>query len=173
MTIGVEFATRSLVVDSKKIKAQIWDTAGAERYRALTAAYYRRAVGALLVYDISSRVTFESIDRWLNELREHGDPNIVVMLVGNKCDLESSREVSVAEGTACAAKYGLPFLETSALIATNVDQSFQAVITEIYRHNASKTLEPRTSETAIAPFTELVSYEDKDENKNSKCCPIG
>ena len=80
-TIGVEFATRSIQVDGKTIKAQIWDTAGQERYRAITSAYYRGAVGALLVYDIAKHLTYENVERWLRELRDHADANIVIMLV--------------------------------------------------------------------------------------------
>eukprot|EP00227_Mantoniella_beaufortii_P005489 CAMPEP_0197608396 /NCGR_PEP_ID=MMETSP1326-20131121/48992_1 /TAXON_ID=1155430 /ORGANISM="Genus nov. species nov., Strain RCC2288" /LENGTH=127 /DNA_ID=CAMNT_0043176593 /DNA_START=131 /DNA_END=511 /DNA_ORIENTATION=- len=86
-TIGVEFATKTVEIDAKIIKSQIWDTAGQERYRAITSAYYRGAVGALLVYDISNHSTFENVERWLKELRDHADENIVVMLVGNKSDL--------------------------------------------------------------------------------------
>ena len=96
-TIGVEFATKSIRVDSKVIKAQIWDTAGQERYRAITSAYYRGAVGAILSYDISKRVTFDNVVRWLKELRDHAEPNIVVMLAGNKSDLQYIRVVSVEE----------------------------------------------------------------------------
>ncbi|CAO3694821.1 unnamed protein product [Rhizopus microsporus] len=96
-TIGVEFATRSIQVDSKVIKAQIWDTAGQERYRAITSAYYRGAVGALLCYDISKHSTFESVSRWLKELRDHADSNIVIMLVGNKSDLRHLRAVPTEE----------------------------------------------------------------------------
>jgi Ras-related protein Rab-11A len=92
-TIGVEFATRSIQVDSKTIKAQIWDTAGQERYRAITSAYYRGAVGALLVYDISKHQTYDNVTRWLKELRDHADSNIVIMLVGNKSDLRHLRAV--------------------------------------------------------------------------------
>ncbi|VFQ97117.1 unnamed protein product [Cuscuta campestris] len=92
-TIGVEFATRTIQVDDKVIKAQIWDTAGQERYRAITSAYYRGAVGALLVYDITRKVTFENVQRWLKELRDHTDQNIVVMLAGNKSDLRHLRAV--------------------------------------------------------------------------------
>ncbi|MGH0153785.1 UNVERIFIED_CONTAM: hypothetical protein FKN15_057662 [Acipenser sinensis] len=83
-TIGVEFATRSINVEGKTVKAQIWDTAGQERYRAITSAYYRGAVGALLVYDIAKHLTYENGERWLKELRDHADSNIVIMLVGNR-----------------------------------------------------------------------------------------
>lgn len=103
-TIGVEFATRTLKVSGKTIKAQIWDTAGQERYRAITSAYYRGAVGALLVYDITKKQTFDNTERWLTELREHADDDIVILLVGNKSDLRHIRAVSTEEGAAFAGK---------------------------------------------------------------------
>ncbi|KAK2498948.1 LOW QUALITY PROTEIN: hypothetical protein MC885_011528 [Smutsia gigantea] len=103
-TIGVEFATRSIQVDSKTIKAQIWDTAGQERYRAITSAYYRGAVGALLVYDIAKHLTYENVERWLKELRDHADSNIVIMLVGNKSDLRHLRAVPTDEARAFAGE---------------------------------------------------------------------
>uniref|UniRef100_A0A8C7LY52 Ras-related protein Rab-11A n=1 Tax=Oncorhynchus mykiss TaxID=8022 RepID=A0A8C7LY52_ONCMY len=101
-TIGVEFATRSIQVDGKTIKAQIWDTAGQERYRAITSAYYRGAVGALLVYDIAKHLTYENVERWLKELRDHADNNIVIMLAGNKSDLRHLRAVPTDEARAFA-----------------------------------------------------------------------
>jgi len=124
-TIGVEFATRSIAVDGKTIKAQIWDTgiilsllnemvddvAGQERYRAITSAYYRGAVGALLVYDISKHITYENVVRWLKELRDHADSNIVIMLVGNKSDLRHLRAVPTEEAKAFACN--LLFLSIS------------------------------------------------------------
>jgi Ras-related protein Rab-11A len=103
-TIGVEFATRSIQVDAKTIKAQIWDTAGQERYRAITSAYYRGAVGALLVYDISKHQTYENVTRWLKELRDHADSNIVIMLVGNKSDLRHLRAVPTEEAKQFASE---------------------------------------------------------------------
>lgn len=106
-TIGVEFATRSIQVDSKTIKAQIWDTAGQERYRAITSAYYRGAVGALLVYDISKHQTYENVQRWLKELRDHADSNIVIMLAGNKSDLRHLRAVPTDEAKQFASKIAL------------------------------------------------------------------
>ena len=140
-TIGVEFATRSIQHDGKIIKAQIWDTAGQERYRAITSAYYRGAVGALLVFDISKRLTFENVERWLKELRTHADPSIVVMLVGNKCDLKHLQAVLTEDSKAFAEQNNLAFIETSALDATNVDLAFETILIEIYRIVTRKTLE--------------------------------
>ncbi|KRZ38585.1 Ras-related protein Rab-11B [Trichinella pseudospiralis] len=133
-TIGVEFATRSIQVDGKTIKAQIWDTAGQERYRAITSAYYRGAVGALLVYDIAKHVTYENVERWLKELRDHADQNIVIMLVGNKSDLRHLRAVPSDEAKAYTEQNCLSFIETSALDSTNVEAAFTNILTEIYRN---------------------------------------
>lgn len=169
-TIGVEFATRSISVDGKTVKAQIWDTAGQERYRAITSAYYRGAVGALLVYDITNRGTFESVERWLKELREHADSKIVVMLIGNKCDLADSRQVEVSEGTACAAKFGLSFLETSALDATNVEESFKTVLTEIYKQAGSNAVEARPADRAAFGGGVRIDQPGLDNAKSNKCC---
>ena len=91
----MEFATRTLITENKSIKAQIWDTAGQERYRAITSAYYRGALGALLVYDVSKKTSFDNVEKWLKELKEHADTNIVLMLVGNKSDLKHLRAVKV------------------------------------------------------------------------------
>nr|DAD41061.1 TPA_asm: hypothetical protein HUJ06_015384 [Nelumbo nucifera] len=133
-TIGVEFQTRTLVIQHKSVKAQIWDTAGQERYRAVTSAYYRGAVGAMLVYDITKRQTFDHIPRW------HADKNIVIILIGNKCDLESQRAVPTEDAKEFAEKEGLFFLETSALEATNVETAFLTVLTEIFNIVNKKNL---------------------------------
>uniref|UniRef100_A0A8C5QFA8 Ras-related protein Rab-25 n=1 Tax=Leptobrachium leishanense TaxID=445787 RepID=A0A8C5QFA8_9ANUR len=131
-TIGVEFSTRTLTMDGHLVKAQIWDTAGLERYRAITSAYYRGAVGALLVYDITKHQSYDSVDRWLKELYDHADASIVVMLVGNKCDLsESSREVPPEEAKMYADENGLLFLETSALDSTNVEVAFETILQDV------------------------------------------
>ncbi|XP_022728556.1 ras-related protein Rab11A-like isoform X1 [Durio zibethinus] len=139
-TIGVEFQTRTLVIEHKSVKAQIWDTAGQERYRAVTSAYYRGAVGAMLVYDITKRQTFDHIPRWLEELRGHADKNIVIILIGNKSDLENQREVPTEDAKEFAQKEGLFFLETSALEATNVETAFLTVLTEIFNIVNKKNL---------------------------------
>ncbi|KAG7619050.1 Ras-related protein RABA4b [Arabidopsis thaliana] len=139
-TIGVEFQTRTLSIEQKSIKAQIWDTAGQERYRAVTSAYYRGAVGAMLVYDMTKRETFEHIPRWLEELRAHADKNIVIILIGNKSDLEDQRAVPTEDAKEFAEKEGLFFLETSALNATNVENSFNTLMTQIYNTVNKKNL---------------------------------
>ncbi|XP_047180146.1 ras-related protein RABA5b-like [Vigna umbellata] len=139
-TIGVEFQTQVVEIDGKEVKAQIWDTAGQERFRAVTSAYYRGAVGALVVYDISRRGTFDGIKRWLEELTTQNDSTVARMLVGNKCDLENIREVSTEEGKNLAEEEGLFFMETSALDSTNVQTAFEIVIREIYNNISRKTL---------------------------------
>ncbi|XP_049368648.1 ras-related protein RABA4d-like [Solanum verrucosum] len=139
-TIGVEFQTKTLLVDNKTVKAQIWDTAGQERYRAVTSAYYRGAVGAMLVYDLTKRQSFDHMARWLEELRGHADKNIVIMLIANKCDLGSLRAVPVEDAQEFAERENLFFMETSALQSTNVEGAFMTVLTEIYKIISKNTL---------------------------------
>uniref|UniRef100_A0A0W0G806 Ras-domain-containing protein n=1 Tax=Moniliophthora roreri TaxID=221103 RepID=A0A0W0G806_MONRR len=170
-TIGVEFATRSINVDGKTVKAQIWDTAGQERYRAITSAYYRGAVGALLVYDIAKHATYVNVTRWLKELRDHADSNIVIMLVGNKSDLKHLRAVPTDEAKAFAAENGLSFIETSALDASNVESAFQTILTDIYRIVSSKSLESSSNPVeAPGPSISVGPSVDSNAQQGSKCC---
>ncbi|BBN20587.1 Ras-related protein Rab-11A [Marchantia polymorpha subsp. ruderalis] len=172
-TIGVEFATRSINVDSKLIKAQIWDTAGQERYRAITSAYYRGAVGALLVYDITRHVTFENVERWLKELKDHTDSNIVVMLVGNKSDLRHLRAVSTDDGQSFSEKESLFFMETSALESTNVENAFKQILTQIYRVVSKKALDVGEDPSAGPGKGQTIQVGNKDEvtaTKKVGCC---
>lgn len=102
LTIGVEFGARMVDVDKKQIKLQIWDTAGQESFRSITRSYYRGAAGALLVYDVTRRETFNHLSRWLEETRYNANPEMTIMLIGNKIDLEDKRVVSYEEGQAFA-----------------------------------------------------------------------
>jgi len=131
-TIGVEFFVKNVKINDVTIKSQIWDTAGQERYRAITSAYYRSAVGAMLVYDIVSKETFDSIERWLTELRQHADPNIVIMIVGNKSDMKHVREVPTEKAMEYCEQNHLMFMETSAKDNNNVNEAFESLIKQIY-----------------------------------------
>lgn len=113
--------------------------AGQERYRAITSAYYRGAVGALLVYDIAKHLTYENVERWLRELRDHADQNIVIMLVGNKSDLRHLRAVPTDEAKTFAERNGLSFIETSALDSTNVETAFQNILTGKSKQKQTKS----------------------------------
>lgn len=173
-TIGVEFQTQSMEIDGKEVKAQIWDTAGQERFRAVTSAYYRGAVGALVVYDISRRSTFDSVARWLDELKTHSETTVARMLVGNKSDLENIRDVSVEEGKSLAEAEGLFFIETSALDSTNVIKAFEIVIREIYNNISRKVLNSDSykAELSVNRVSLVSNGADGAKQANSRysCC---
>lgn len=142
-TIGVEFATRTIpLAIGGTVKAQIWDTAGQERYRAITSSHYRRAVGALLVYDVTRQATFQNCLKWLEELRQNAEPNIVIMLVGNKVDLAEkdvmARQVYQETAAEFAKTHGLLFSEASAVTSYNVKCIFENLLQEVY-NQATRT----------------------------------
>ncbi|CAH8306048.1 unnamed protein product [Eruca vesicaria subsp. sativa] len=169
-TIGVEFQTQSMVIDNKEVKAQIWDTAGQERFRAVTSAYYRGAVGALVVYDITRSSTFENVARWLDELNTHSDTAVAKMLIGNKCDLESIRAVSVEEGKGLAESQGLFFMETSALDSTNVKMAFEMVIREIYGNISRKQLNSDSYKEELTVNRVSLVKNENEGTKRFSCC---
>ncbi|EDO44171.1 predicted protein, partial [Nematostella vectensis] len=128
-TVGVDFRCKTLTRDGKRIKLQIWDTAGHERFRTAVASYYRGATGVLLVYDITSRQSFCSVGHWY--MQHNCEQEAKAVLVGNKCHLDCEREVSVAEGRGLAKELGLPFFETSAEKNINVTDCFEALVDSI------------------------------------------
>ncbi|KAL4369660.1 hypothetical protein GQ457_05G028970 [Hibiscus cannabinus] len=145
---------------------------GFSMYRAITNAYYRGALGALLVYDVTRHVTFESIKKWLKELRNHTDDNIVVMLVGNKSDLRHLRAISTEEGKAFAENENIYFMETSALESLNVENAFAEVLTQIYHLTRKKALVTRNNPAAL-PKGHTIDVGSKDEvsaMKKPGCC---
>ncbi|OAY34856.1 ras-related protein RABA5e [Manihot esculenta] len=169
-TIGVEFQTQVVEIDGKEIKAQIWDTAGQERFRAVTSAYYRGAVGVLIVYDITRRTSFDSVKRWLDELTTHCDTTVARMLVGNKCDLENIRDVSVEEGKDLAEEESLFFMETSALDSTNVQTAFEVVIREIYNNLSKKILNSDSYKAELNLNRVSLVKDGESSKKNSLSC---
>ncbi|XP_022759837.1 ras-related protein RABB1c-like [Durio zibethinus] len=122
-----------ITIENKPIKLQIWDTAGQESFRSITRSYYRGAAGALLVYDITRRETFNHLASWLEEARQHANANMTVMLIGNKCDLAHRRAVSTEEGERFAKEHGLIFMEASAKTFQNVEEAFISTAAKIYK----------------------------------------
>ena len=126
----MEFATRAMLSEEKKkIKCQIWDTAGQERFRAISNSYYRGAIGAFLVYDITKQTTFDNLEKWYKELKEFGESQMVIMMVGNKNDLKHLRVVKTEDAAIFAEKHGIELIETSALDSTHIDEAFQKLVT--------------------------------------------
>jgi Ras-related protein Rab-1A len=123
-TIGVDFRFRTVKIENKVVKLQIWDTAGQERFRTITSAYYRGADGIVMVYDMTSMESFDHVNDWLKEVNRYAAPGTVKLLVGNKCDRINDRVVTSEQAQEFAADLGIPFLETSAKSAKNVEEAF-------------------------------------------------
>ena len=132
-TIGVEFGSKELVIEGHNVKVQIWDTAGQEKYKSITNAYYKGAKGAFVVYDITNKNSFDNADNWLNNLRASADKKCSIILIGNKSDLEDKREVSIEQGEEKAKNSEIAFMETSALSGDNIDKAFEMMINEAYK----------------------------------------
>ncbi|XP_075310001.1 ras-related protein Rab-37 isoform X3 [Odontesthes bonariensis] len=126
-TVGIGFTNKVVDMDNLKVKLQIWDTAGQERFRSVTHAYYRDAQALLLLYDITSKPSFDNIRAWLTEIHEYAQKDVVIMLLGNKSDMTAERVVKKEEGERLAKEYGVPFMETSAKTGVNVELAFLAI----------------------------------------------
>ncbi|KAF8111468.1 hypothetical protein N665_0074s0004 [Sinapis alba] len=137
-TIGVDFKIRTVEQDGKTIKLQIWDTAGQERFRTITSSYYRGAHGIIIVYDVTDQESFNNVKQWLSEIDRYASDNVNKLLVGNKCDLTENRAVPYETAKAFADEIGIPFMETSAKDATNVEQAFMAMSASIKESMASQ-----------------------------------
>ena len=167
-TVGVEFGSKLFKIDNHSIKAQIWDTAGQEKYKAITGAYYKGSKGAFVVYDITRKDTFESADRWINDLKVTADPKINIILIGNKCDLEDKREVLKEQGEEKAKAFGCAFLETSALNGDNIEKGFQLMVSEIFKKYGSDVVDDDVLDGVGKG--EDIKLEKKGENQKKGCC---
>ena len=165
-TIGVELSTKTFNINNNKINAQIWDTAGQEKYKSLTKAYYKGALGALVIYDITQKITFENIDKWISDLKISADEKVSIILIGNKSDLEEKREVSKEDGENKAKLNGISFLETSALNGNNIEIAFKTLVKNVYNkcHNEFDTM----AHVEIIRGKTIKIEEPKKERK--KCC---
>ena len=167
-TVGVEFGAKKFDIEGKSVKAQIWDTAGQERYKSITTTYYKGAKGALIVYDITRKETFDSVDRWISEVLNSGDKNMTMLLIGNKCDLDNQRQVTKEQGEEKAKAFKVAFLETSASSGENLDVAFEMIMKEVYSKCKSELdEEDRMEEMQIGKEIDLTKEKKVDKKK---CC---
>ena len=173
-TIGVEMFNKDFQINEDKVMAQIWDTAGQEKYNALTSSYYKGAKGALVVYDITQESTFLKVEQFVKDLREKSDKNVYMILVGNKIDLEENRKVSKEEGKILADKLKMGFFEVSAKNGTGIEDLFKNLIDNVYEKNNRefKSMASIEIEMEDANKINLIPKNDNNVNvkKKKKCC---
>lgn len=167
-TIGVDFRFRTITVDGKVIKLQIWDTAGQERFRTITSAYYRGADGILLVYDTSSRESYNHIDDWLSEVNRFANENTCKTLVGNKCDLKEAREVTAEEADAKAKELKLEHIEASARDSINVDEAFTMIAKELLKYREANPTQGNSGNSVNS--VRLASANTSGDSSGGGCC---
>ena len=165
-TVGVEFGSKLFIINNHKIKAQIWDTAGQERYRSITNAYYKGAKGAFIVYDITRKETFDSVEKWISDLNATCEKGITVMLIGNKNDLENQRQISKEQGKEKARSFQFAFLETSALSGDNLEKAFSMLITETYEKCKNELT--KNDYLNLGDAVEEIQLNETEHEK--KCC---
>ena len=163
-TIGVEFKSYNFQAEGDSIKLQIWDTAGQDRFRSVSKAYFRNALGAILMFDLTSKQSFDDLNVWINDLQSLCAPNAHIILIGNKLDLEDDRQIDSNEPQAFAQRYNLNYLETSAKDGNNVSEAFIRLGTEILR----KVKDGEITLPKPPAATKLVE-EEKPQEKNA-CC---
>ena len=131
-TIGLDYRLKSMKLKSgKNIKLQIWDTAGQDRFRAITKNYYKGSHGIILIYDVTNVQTFENVKQWVSQIREEASANVIIYIAGNKIDMEEERKVNKEEGEKLAEELGLPFVETSAKSGININETFEDLVERI------------------------------------------
>ena len=167
-TVGVEFGSKQFTIEGHLIKAQIWDTAGQERYKAITSAYYKGAKGAFIVYDITRKQSFESVEKWVNDVTAVADQKITIILIGNKSDLEDQRQITKEQGQEKANKLELAFLETSALSGENLDKAFDMMMNEVYKKCHEEML--AEGDVDIIEGGKDISLENKKVEEKKTCC---
>lgn len=160
-TVGIDFRNKIVDVEGTKVKLQIWDTAGQERFRSVTHAYYRDAHALLLLFDVTNRHSFENIRAWVSEIHEYAKDDVVVMLLGNKCDMTSERCVKREEAEKLAKDNKIPYMETSAKSGLNVDLAFVAVAKDLQMKKTRRPNDPKFS---------VLEFVDQQKQVPSKCC---
>ena len=159
-TIGVDFKIKTIRVENKVIKLQIWDTAGQEKFRTITSSYYRGTHGVILIFDVTDKMSYTNIQKWVNEIDRQSIDNIVKMLIGNKCDLESKRVVDQAQAKQYSDSLGMTYIECSARSAFNVEEAFNIIATQILA----------IKEKPVASKGEVIELSDNKGKKEGCSC---
>ena len=168
-TIGVDFYVKSLKVENKIVKTQIWDTAGVEKFRSVIENYYNKASGAFVVYDVTNKDSFDKIDEFIQNFMKRAIKDAHIIIIGNKCDLEDKRQITKEQGELKAKKYGADFMETSAFSGENIDKAFEKLIKEIYKKMYGKKEKEEIKEKEIKNGENKSEGESKSkENKKIK-----
>ena len=168
-TVGVEFLSRSYKINDKIFKIEMWDTAGQERYKSITAAYYKGAKGALIVYDTTSAKSFENVDKWLGEIKEKAGKEIKLIIIGNKIDLKDKKVITTEQALTRAKELDIPLMETSAKDATNVKEAFHDLLKEMYCE-LSKTLQIVEKQNLENDRNNGVQLDVNEQKKKKSCC---
>jgi len=168
-TVGVDFRVRTIQLDGRTIKLQLWDTSGAERFRNITASYYRGAQGVVVVYDVTSAESFANVRSWLRDVERFADDRAVKLLVGNKSDLALLRQVSAEDAQTFADAHGMQLLETSAKQGASVDAAFSSLVTAIRQkqHHATRAT---TTHAGAAQLRHSVDITAPDTAARPSCC---
>ncbi|XP_030061941.1 ras-related protein Rab-43 [Microcaecilia unicolor] len=157
-TIGVDFTMKTLEIQGKRVKLQIWDTAGQERFRTITQSYYRSANGAIIAYDISKRESFQSIPRWIEDVRKYAGSSIVQLLIGNKSDLYDLREVQLEDAQKMAEHYDIMnAIETSAKDSSNVEEAFVKMATELMMRHGGPVFSEKSTDNIKLSSKDIVT----------------
>lgn len=165
-TIGIDCRSRVIDLDGTKIRLQIWDTAGQERFRTLTSAYYRGAMGIILVYDITTEDSFKHISQWLQNIQDNASPDVCKVLVGNKLDAEDERVIETSRGKSETEGYYLEFFETSARTGQGVTEAFMAVARQIKESRERRNAMSTTQDG----FNPGIGSEEPENSQPGACC---
>ena len=162
-TIGIDFKIKTIKMDNKVVKLQIWDTAGQEKFRTITSAYYRGAMGILLVYDITDNKSFLNVNAWMKRIQKYAAEEVIMVLAGNKTDLTNQRVITTQQGQEVANSYHINFFETSAKLNTNVEEAFLTLSQQVLEKWADKSKAENDDKG-------LTLNEENTKSSNIQCC---